>query len=136
MSLVVNIEEMMPLIQWITDMVLDRMGKSINDSVGYRRIWINKMFMGCSGACHVHDYPNIDGVAIFFLNVPKNDSGELIILKHIVDEELSKKHKSICKTINVKSGDLIIHSKDTPHAVSEHKNEEPRICLVLEFFML
>jgi len=133
-ELVFHIHGIFPLIEWIGCMILDKLKKSQKDAIAYKRIWLNKIFMGCSVICHSHEDSDIDGVAIFYINIPTDDSGQLIILKTHIEEEISEKHKSNCFSINVNSGDLIIHDADMPHAVSKHMNEEPIICLVIEFF--
>ena len=98
-----------------------------------KRTWANKMFLGSKVTPHTHDVVpgtterntnNARGVAIFYLQLPEQSSD----LVFIQDED----------TIyaNAKEGELIFHTKDILHSVTEHESDIPRICLVFEFTYL
>ena len=98
-----------------------------------KRTWANKMFLGSSVAPHTHDVipgtnnrntDNTRGVAIFYLQLPEHSSD----LMFMQEEDIMY--------ANAKEGELIFHSKDILHSVTEHKSNIPRICLVFEFTYL
>lgn len=97
------------------------------------RTWANKMFKGSSVLPHTHDvipgttdrYTNSSrGVAIFYQQLPV-DSSDLVFIQD--GEKIYG---------NVSEGELVFHSKDILHAVTEHQSDIPRICLVFEFVYL
>ena len=98
-----------------------------------QRTWANKMFKGSSVLPHTHDVipgttnrhtTNSRGVAIFYQQLP-TDSSDLVFIQN--DEKIYGE---------VKEGDLVFHSKNILHAVTEHQSDIPRICLVFEFVYL
>lgn len=132
---VTNLKNINPLVNYISKIILKKFYDNIkNGKIIYYRIWMNKIYKNCSGKCHTHDEyeGNHDGTAIFYFNVPENGS-KLIILKDNIQSSVTKEHKDISHYIEVKSGDLIIHSKNLPHAFSKHMNDDPRICFVFDF---
>lgn len=129
---VTNLKNINPLLDYISQIILKKFYNGIKDKkIDYHGIWMNKMYKNCSVICHTHDR-NSDGTAIFYFNVPKNGS-KLIILKDNIQSAVTEKHKDICHYLEVKSGDLIIHQNDLPHAVSKHMSNDPRICFVFDF---
>jgi len=106
------------LIQWISFNILEYSYLFTEKNVSkieYKRVWTNKIFEGCYGNWHTHDY--FEGVvSIFYFQVPENSS------KLLVEND----------EIEVKTGNLILHHSKLPHAVSKHMSEEPRICIVFE----
>lgn len=127
-----------PLLNYISLQILENYfkGEFKNKNVLFLRAWVNKIYLNSSGRCHTHDSElQNSGTAIFYFKVPKNGS-KLIILKEDIGNQIVKdEHKNISHYVEVESGDLIIHSPHVPHAVSKHMSEEPRICLVLDFFV-
>jgi hypothetical protein len=132
---ILNLSEINPLIDYISASILKGFYGDFdcNKKILYDRMWINKMYKNCSAICHVHNGDYNDGSAIFYYNVPKNGS-KLIILKNDIGGEVKKCHEKISYHILVETGDLIIHKKEVPHAVSKHMNNIPRICFVFDFF--
>jgi hypothetical protein len=134
-DILLELEGINPLIKYITNIILKEHNiTNVNykyRGVTFDRAWANKMFKGCSGACHTHNGSN-DGTAIFYFSVPKNGSN-LIILEHPIEDVVNENHKNISHFIPVKTGDLILHGKNVPHAVSEHLSETPRICFVFDY---
>jgi hypothetical protein len=104
--------------------------------------WMNVMYRNSFGNCHTHDdiyetHTTKKVVTIFYLQAPENSS-DLLVVKNtkdystmgvspftIPDDEIFP--------IKVKTGDLLIHTVDLPHAVSKHNTDVPRLCLVMEF---
>jgi hypothetical protein len=130
-----NLSDVNPLIDYISASILKGFYGDFdcNKKILYNRMWINKMYKNCAVRCHQHHGDCNDGSAIFYYNVAQNGS-KLIILKDNIDCEVKKCHKKISHYITVETGDLIIHKKDVPHAVSKHMNDIPRICFVFDFF--
>jgi len=91
-----------------------------------KRTWANKMFLGSKVTPHTHKHntDNTRGVAIFYLQLPEQ-SGDLVFMQ---EENLIY--------ANAKEGELIFHSRDILHLVTEHKSDIPRICLVFEYTYL
>ena len=95
-----------------------------------KRTWANKMFRGSKVLPHTHDViletgerntNNSRVVSIFYYQLPK-DSSDLVFMR---DNEVVN--------ADVQEGELVFHTKDILHAVTEHKSDIPRICLVFEF---
>jgi hypothetical protein len=131
-SLVTQLTDVSQLINHITELVANQFYNDPDKQIVYPRIWVNKMFKNCSGICHTHQTPGIDGVCVFYYNVPENGS-KFIVLKKNINGEVTEDHKDISHYIQVKTGDALIHKNTVPHAVSEHMNDDPRICFVFEF---
>jgi hypothetical protein len=133
-SLVTNLPNINPIINYVSEFIIKEFYGSNckNEIIFYNRMWMNLIHKDCSGKCHTHNGIN-DGTAIFYYKVPKNGS-KLIILKHDIGlESVEEKHKDISEYIDVKTGDLIIHKRDVPHAVSKHMSDDPRICFIFDF---
>jgi hypothetical protein len=129
---VTNLRNIDPLLNYISQIILKEFYANIRGKkILYHRIWMNKIYKNCSGKCHTHEGYN-DGTAIFYFNVPKNGS-KLIILKENIQSVVTEEHKDISNYIEVKSGDLIIHPKNLPHAVSKHMSNDPRVCFIFDF---
>jgi hypothetical protein len=131
-SSVTNLTDISLLIDYITGIIVENFYQNPNQQIFYPRIWINKIFKHCSGTCHIHSDSDVDGVVIFYYSSPKNSS-KLIVLKDNIEGEVREEHFNISHFIDVSTGDLLIHKNDVPHAVSEHLNDEPRICFIFEF---
>ncbi len=95
-----------------------------------KRTWANKMFKGSKVLPHTHDVISETGerntndsriVSIFYYQLPEGSS-DLVFMQ---DNEVVN--------ADVKEGELVFHTKDILHAVTEHKSDIPRICLVFEF---
>ncbi len=124
-----------PLLNHISQIILKEFyNNTKNSKILYTRMWMNKIYKNCSGKCHTHEGDN-DGTAIFYFNVPDNGS-KLIILKNKIDSDVTEKHKDISHYVDVKTGDLILHRKNVPHAVSEHMSDDPRICFIFDFKLI
>lgn len=95
------------------------------------RVWFNKMYTGCKGRSHNHN-KECDIVLIYYYNSPKK-SGNLYFINSnewgLLVEDIPKqsKYKIVSET-----GTLVIHTPDMFHAISEHKNKDPRVVLVME----
>jgi hypothetical protein len=129
------------LMEWMIPVLFDSkekldIKKEVNGII-FGRCWANKMFKGSNGICHRHNkYNNIDGVAIFYYRVPSQSSKFMLINcdKKNYDGKLeSEIDKNDIVYIDVQEGDLILHDTNIFHAVSDHHNNDPRICFVFEF---
>lgn len=131
-DLILNIKNIDPLLSYISNIIKKYFYKENVEMLRYDDLWMNLTYKNSSGKCHTHMGKN-DGTAIFYFNVPENGS-KLIILKEDIGSRLvNEKDQSISYNLTVKSGDLVIHSKDVPHAVSKHMSENPRLCLIINF---
>jgi len=134
-DLILNLGDISPLFEYISYFIIENFSLgSKKEKILYTRIWSNKIYRDCSGRCHTHGGIN-DGSAIFYYKCPDNSS-DLIILKNKIDGLVKDEHKNISKHIKVESGDLIIHDKNVPHAISKHMNDDPRICFVFDFKLI
>jgi hypothetical protein len=97
--------------------------------------WMNKLNYGSQGRCHNHEGsetlgPDPTAVAIFYQNNPINGS-DLIFIQN---GEVGKYHSDYLEyeklRLSPQTGDLVVHDPTLWHAISEHKSDEPRICLV------
>lgn len=133
-----TVDAMAPLINWIKQSILSTSPyfNILNpQSVKFIRGWANRSFKGNQNNCHLHS--NLaHGVAVFYQRVPEPDASQLVLIKNGGSEiPLSHYPESDCFYIKVKSGDLVIHHPKIPHAISLHKNSNPRTCLVFDFVM-
>jgi len=133
-----SMESMAPLINWIKQSILTTslyFDVPNPQSVKFIRGWTNRSFEGNQNNCHLHS-SLAHGVAVFYQRVPEPDASQLVLIKNGGSEiPLSYYPESDCFYIKVKSGDLIIHHPKIPHAISLHKNPNPRTCLVFDFVM-
>jgi len=132
------------LTKWITEQM--QQSKSIFEidkpgtRIEYKRSWANRVFKGSKGKCHCHwqynTQQNIDSkpdiVALFYVDVPENSS-KLVICnngrENTLDTDYLEKDKYY---ISPSEGELILHSPEVWHAVSEHQNDLPRNVLVFD----
>lgn len=134
-DLIINLSDISPLFEYISSFIIKYFDSSSKkEKILYTRIWANKVYKDCLGECHVHGGIN-DGSAIFYYKCP-NNSSDLIILKNKIEGIVKDEHKDVSKYIKVKPGDLIIHDKNVPHAISKHMSEDPRICFVFDFKLI
>jgi hypothetical protein len=144
--------------KWMYDKILEASShfvEFIPTKIEFVRSWANKMYINSSVIPHIHgaqhkiqkNYSDQlrnkihqsnyrfkqAGVAIFYINNPSN-GGDLIFIKDgEVYNDISEYSSNDILFANVKAGELILHDVEMCHAVSEHKNNEPRICIVVEF---
>lgn len=118
---IAHFEYLQPLMGWIRNTVwynrhhLSR-GKHASNII-LKRNWINEMYKGCSGIEHHHSSPT----AVFYVRIPEHGADIIFV----------NGEESI--PAGVMEGDLLIHEAGVRHAVSEHKSDTSRICLVMEF---
>jgi hypothetical protein len=120
------------LMEWINQEILKT--NQFAKDIQFTKSWCNKMYKGSEGLFHNHFYHEIkpDFVAIFYIQA-EGDCANLVFYQdaklhsHYYDYDENKMVK-ICS----KSGMLVVHSPEIPHAVTEHKSDIPRICLVFE----
>ena len=133
------------LLNWVkqkTHEISPELGFNNYHSVDLTIDWMNIMYKNSFGNCHTHDdvsEPDTKQkiVAIFYLQAPEN-SADFLVIKNTKDySSMGISPFTIPKQeifpIRIKTGDLIIHKVDLPHAVDRHTLDEPRICLVMEF---
>jgi len=110
--------------------------KCINsDDIIFESIWANRNFKGSTVKVHRHP-KNLENVCIFYIDVPEKDCADLVVVKSGVPQTLLDNYPESEKVyIKVKTGDLIMHSPDVLHAVSEHKSDYPRTCIILNYFI-
>jgi hypothetical protein len=126
---------MKDLVNWMlsqVELVAKELG-ILNTQCYIGRLWSNRMFKGCESLCHLHMVPNINGVGIFYYQVPK-DSAQLVLINGgIPGTEFHHYPKNKQHYIKPVEGQLIIHPPNIPHAVSTHNSDDPRTCFVFEF---
>jgi len=140
-SSIENISALQPLMVWIGTQIMKAAPYIANfnpSSFVYTRTWINKMYKGCSIRSHSHGETKSDnrGVAIFYLQVPENSS-DLVFLngnneKFRLVEDYYNQNQEIIYA-NICEGELLFHDNGIIHAITEHKNDIPRICLIFDF---
>lgn len=97
------------------------------------RAWANRMFKECEGICHIHEIPVLDGVAIFYVDVP-DDSANLVFVKNGKDQTYYRDYQDNDKIyLSPQEGQLVIHRPDIVHCVTEHTSDVPRTCLIFDF---
>lgn len=134
---ILHLPEMRNLAEWVISkiMSIDEFKNKNFNTFDFTRHWANRIYKGCNGLCHTHP-DNADAVAIFYLDAPKNESSDLVIINNGEENtnylEYDNKNRH---HINVESGTLLIHKPNVPHAVSIHNSETPRICLIFEVKM-
>ena len=133
-----EIEGIQDLLSWITESILEvavHFKKPNAASVKFTEAWTNRMFENCSNGCHLHR-PGIDGVAIFYYEVPLDGASDLVLVKNGKNEtDLNTYPKEDQFNIKVNTRDLIIHHRNIPHAMNRHRSKDPRTCLVFNFVL-
>ena len=117
---IAHLPELEPLMQWIMNTVWQHraaLGKPNARYMNLGRNWMNEMYKGCKGVLHQH----FTNVCVFYVQVP--DQGA----------DMQFVNAGQVESANALEGDLLIHEPLVWHSVSEHRNEIPRICLVIEF---
>lgn len=101
----------------------------------FENIWTNRNFKGSTVKVHRHP-ESLENVCIFYIDVPEEGCADLVVLeKGVTQTPLSDYPEDTKIYINVSKGDLIIHKPNVLHAVSEHKSDYPRTCIILNYFM-
>lgn len=113
--------------------------------IHYKRSWTNRLYRGGQGMCHNHtradayiqergDYNEEnfcpDAVAIFYVDVPEGSSQLVLINNGIPDlphTAFTEKH-----FMTHTAGQLVIHSPQVWHAVTEHQSDSPRNVYVFD----
>lgn len=127
-----GLPEFFNIFSWVVGEISKLKNEFVGTNITFTRTWVNKIFEGCSGACHIHPSEN-SGVAIFYLSAPEGSS-DLVIINNGVEGTPHTNYKlEDTFYLPVKTGQLVVHKPETPHAVSEHKSSEPRVCLIMEF---
>jgi len=132
------------LLDWIKEkiiLVAPELGFK-SSSVKLTIDWMNIMYKGSFGNCHIHDdisesTAGKTAVAIFYLKVPENSS-DLLIVNNTKDYSSTGANPLTIPEdeifpIQVTTGDLIVHKSNLPHAMSVHQNVKPRLVIVMEF---
>lgn len=121
--------------QWIHDKIIEAAPHFVDfipSNVEYVRTWTNRMFRGCEGKTHHHKGPN-HGIGVFYVDIPENGS-DLVFVRDGVDwSRISDYSTDDMVFANTQTGELVLHDVEIAHAVSEHNNDKPRICIVMEF---
>jgi len=123
------------LIQWITKELLKLNPDA--KSLKYSKSWCNKMFKGSEGLVHAHTYPMFgdrkpDFVAIFYVQAETDCANLVFVDGGIFNSHYYDYDESKITTVYSRTGRLVIHSPNIPHAVTIHNSDIPRICLVFE----
>jgi len=131
----IELPGMKNLIDWVLSQI-ELVPKELGMSKTHcfiRRVWSNRMFKDCEGRCHIHSIIGINGIAIFYYQVPE-DSAQLVLINGGMPgteyHSYPEKKKHYIKPVE---GQLIIHPPNIPHAVSRHNSDDPRTCFVFEF---
>ena len=95
------------------------------------RCWANMMYKGSSGKIHNHYENSTHCVGVFYVNCPAN-SADIVFVKEKHGDDVNAYSKKNLQPITPQSGDLIIHDPIMNHGVSEHKNDEPRVCIIID----
>ncbi len=123
------------LSEWVARKMLEsskHFGFENSTKIEFSRTWINLYFYGCEGTCHHHP-TDIDGVGIFYIKVPSNSSQLVFIRDGIDGTKINQYPPEQLAFQPVVQGDLIIHNPKVPHAISQHKAHDSRICFIYEF---
>ena len=132
------------LIDWIVECIMSaryeiRTSKYDPDEIKgvlVCRAWTNRMFKGCEGICHTHEVPILDGVAIFYLDVPE-ESANLVFIKDGKDKTFYRDYDESNRVyLSPQEGQLVIHKPNMIHCVTEHKSDLPRTCIIFDFMYL
>ena len=106
-----------------------------NDSreLKLERLWANRMRTGAAAKLHWH---NTRFVMVYYHHAPEN-SAELVFIhpKHSAkkfSQEIDFSDNDKLKLVP-KTQTCIFHDGNIPHAVAEHKHQEDRISIILEF---
>ena len=95
------------------------------------RCWSNLMYKGSSGRTHNHYTNSTHCVGVFYVNCPPN-SADIVFVKEKTSDYVTDYNEKNSYSITPRSGDLIIHDPIMNHGVSEHKNDEPRVCIIID----
>jgi hypothetical protein len=140
-----DFEESDKLLNWIKEKLIQvapDLGFTKVKSIDLTIDWMNIMYKNSFGNCHTHDDVAEQDtkekiVAIFYLQAPENSAKFLVVKNNKDYSSMGVSPFTLSEDeilpIEVKTGDLIIHKVDLPHAVDVHMLDEPRLCLVMEF---
>lgn len=120
--------------KWIYSKLIEAAPFFVNfkpSKITFHRIWTNRTFKGYSGKTHIHNENH--GVGIFYLSVPKNSSDLVIVRNGLPLTNINDYDETDIAYANVTTGEFVLHKTHLMHGISEHKSEEPRICIVMDF---
>jgi hypothetical protein len=100
--------------------------------IEFIRTWTNRMFRWCEGQTHHHRGPN-HGIGVFYVNIPENGSDLVFVRDGVAWTRIADYSPDDVVFAGTKTGELVLHDNEIAHAVSEHNNDEPRVCIVMEF---
>jgi hypothetical protein len=121
--------------KWIYDKLFEASSEFVDfvpKKIEFIRTWANRMFVGCEGATHHHKGKN-HGVGVFYVNIPTNGSDLVFVRDGVYMSCISEYSSDDIVFAQTKTGELVLHDPVISHAISEHKNNEPRTCIVFEF---
>jgi len=97
------------------------------------RCWSNLMYKGSSGKVHNHYAgENLTHcVGVFYVDCPPN-SADIVFVEDKQGDYVTDYDEKSIHSITPRAGELIIHNPIMHHGVSEHKNDEPRICIIID----
>lgn len=123
----------------LTSWILEQCSQVLGKPSYVDRSWMNRLQTGSQGRCHRHmgvDKPGMehtpDLVAIFYVNNPPGGSRLVVVKDGIAGQLPSDMPESNKHYIQPQTGDLVMHSPEVWHAVSEHQASESRICFVYQ----
>jgi hypothetical protein len=128
--------ESIPLKNWIDARIMEsyiHFVDFIPSGIKYFRNWTNKIFKDAQVSVHDHAHKSVDGVGIFYVNLPDNGA-DLVFIKDGADlTTVDNYSPADIVQVNARDGELVLHDPTILHTTTKHNNEEPRICIVIEF---
>ena len=124
------------LAAWIHSKILlsaEKILGEVRDSITIRHCWVNMMTRGSYGKVHDHGAPT-RGIALFYLNVPPNSADLVLVRQGKSDSDLTDYDVSVLYPLNVQQNQLLIHKVDVLHGITEHRSDERRMLIVVDFY--
>jgi hypothetical protein len=135
-----RLPQMEELLEYIKKCIQDTNPDAGTKEIVMDRVWANRNYKNSSVRVHRHGN-HLDGVCMFYIDVPDSDSGNLVVVNEVYDPSIAVNKKTLPEYneddkvyISINTGDVVLHSQKVYHGVSEYKSDNPRTTIIFDYY--